>query len=71
MTKQTTDLSVEGMSCQHCVRAVTNAVNALAGVSGVEVSLEQKKVTVGYDPGKVSLDLIKGAIEEQGYSVLK
>jgi copper chaperone CopZ len=44
-------------------------VNALAGVSGVEVSLEQKLVTVGYDPGRVSLDVIKTAIEDQGYTV--
>jgi copper chaperone len=69
MTKETPKLNVEGMSCMHCVRAVTDAVNAVAGVSGVEVSLEQKLVTVGYDPGKVSLDVIKTAIVDQGYTV--
>ncbi len=69
MTRETTKLNVEGMSCSHCVRAVTDAVTALAGVNGVEVSLEQKLVTVGYDPAKVSLDVIKTAIEDQGYTV--
>jgi copper chaperone len=69
MSTETKNLNVEGMSCQHCVRAVTDAVNALAGVSAVNVSLEKKLVTVGYDPGKVSLDLIRTAIEDQGYSV--
>ncbi|MDR3086230.1 MAG: cation transporter, partial [Christensenellaceae bacterium] len=32
-----TVLKVEGMSCEHCVRAVTNAVNSLPGIDGVAV----------------------------------
>ena len=36
-------LKVEGMSCSHCVNAVSNAVTALAGVSGVNVDLAGKK----------------------------
>ncbi len=63
-------LNVEGMSCSHCVNAVTKAVTALEGVSGVNVDLEGKKVTVDYEEGQVSLDSIKDAIEEQGYDVV-
>lgn len=63
-------LNVEGMSCSHCVNAVTKAVTALDGVSGVNVDLEGKKVTVDFEEDKVSLDNIKEAIEEEGYDVV-
>lgn len=63
-------LNVGGMSCQHCVNAVTKAVNALKGIAGVDVNLEGKTVTVDYDADQVSLESIKEAIEEEGYDVL-
>jgi len=63
-------LNVEGMSCSHCVNAVTKAVTALEGVSGINVDLEGKTVTVDYDADQVSLEGIKEAIEEEGYDVV-
>ena len=65
------NLNVQGMSCQHYVHAVKISVSALAGVDTVQVSLEKNLVTVGFDPGKTSLQSIKTAIEDQGYSVAK
>jgi copper chaperone len=64
-------LNVEGMSCEHCVKAVNKAVGGLAGVSGVDVSLEKNTVTVTFDSGKVTLDKIRSEIEDQGYDVVK
>ncbi len=69
MAIQTLNLSVQGMSCQHCVRAVKTSVGKLAGVSAVEVSLENGSVSVGFDPTLVALPAITTAIEEQGYTV--
>lgn len=63
-------LTVEGMSCQHCVKAVNNAVGALPGISRVAVDLEAKTVTVDYDPAQSSVQTIKAEIEDQGYDVL-
>lgn len=37
-------LKVDGMHCQNCVKAVTEAVSALPGAKGVEVSLEKGEV---------------------------
>jgi copper chaperone len=71
MANETQNLNVQGMSCQHCVHAVKSSVSALAGVETVEVSLEKKLVTVGFDPAKTSLQSIKSAIEDQGYSVVQ
>ncbi len=47
-----TILNVEGMSCEHCVKAVRNSVGALPGVTDVSVDLKSKTVTVEYDPAK-------------------
>jgi copper chaperone len=65
-----TVVNVEGMSCQHCVKAVTNAVGALAGVSNVVVDLAAKTATVEYDPAQCSVEKIKQEIEDQGYDVV-
>ena len=70
MPKETQNLNVQGMSCQHCVHAVKSSVSALAGVDSVDVSLEKNLVTVGFDPGMTSLQSIEAAIEDQGYSVV-
>ncbi|TCL70923.1 copper chaperone [Hydrogenispora ethanolica] len=69
MAQEVTTLKVEGMSCQHCVKSVKQAVGALAGVSGVEVDLAAGQVTVNYDGDRVQLTAIREAIEEQGYDV--
>jgi copper chaperone len=63
--------NVDGMSCQHCVKAVTDAVSALPGVTEVAVDLERKTVTVDHDPSRSTADKIRFEIEEQGYDVME
>lgn len=63
-------IRVDGMSCQHCVKAVTEAVSALPGVENVEVDLGAKTVRVAHDAAVSSLGAIKEAIEDQGYDVI-
>jgi copper chaperone len=58
------------MSCEHCVKAITNATKALSGVSDVVVDLDAKTVTLDYDSEIVSLDKIKFEIEDQGYDII-
>ena len=62
-------MNVEGMSCNHCVNAVKTAVEAIDGVSSVEVSLENNTASVEFDPAKTTVDEIKFAIGEEGYGV--
>ncbi len=62
-------LHVEGMSCQHCVKAITKAVGGLPGVAGVSVDLAAKTAAVEYDPKKCTLDKIRLEIEDQGYEI--
>jgi copper chaperone CopZ len=48
---------------------VKGSVSRLAGVSAVEVSLQGKRATVSFDPQRTSLEAIRAAIEQEGYSV--
>lgn len=63
-------LHVDGMSCEHCVNAITKSLLSLDGIKDVKVDLNSKTVFVKYDSSKTSLDLIKNQIEEQGYDVI-
>jgi copper chaperone len=62
-------LSVEGMSCGHCVKAVEGSVGKLQGVSDVKVNLESRTVDVEFNGSKVGLDIIKETIDDQGFDV--
>jgi copper chaperone len=58
---------VDGMSCEHCRKAITGAVGRVPGVSGVEVDLERGTVVVrgnGADD-----DSVRAAIDDAGYDV--
>lgn len=61
-------ISIEGMSCEHCVAHVKNALEGIDGVSAVEVNLEGKYATVETDAND---EILKEAIEEEGYDVVK
>jgi copper chaperone len=62
-------IKVDGMSCEHCVKAVKGAASEIAGVTSVDVDLDGGSATVEFDPAIASLAAIKAAIEEQGYDV--
>lgn len=65
-----TTIGIEGMSCQHCVKSVTDGLKELPGVKKVKVSLEDKNAEVTYDKDKISLDDIKKEVEEIGFQVV-
>ncbi|AZU63303.1 copper chaperone CopZ [Neobacillus mesonae] len=62
-------LNVQGMSCNHCVKAVEGSVGTLNGVNTVKVNLKDATVAVEFNPEKVTLDQIKETIDDQGYDV--
>ena len=63
-------LHIEGMSCEHCVKAVTKAVGALPGIEDVSVDLKAKTATVDYNSAQSTPETIKAQIEDQGYDVV-
>ena len=60
---------VTGMTCDHCVHAVTTEVMALPGVSGVDVDLASGALRVESD-GPVEAASLRAAVEEAGYEVV-
>lgn len=61
---------VEGMSCNHCVHHVKEALSELEGVSSVDVDLAAKTAVLEAS-GEVPDQVIKSAIEDAGYEVLR
>jgi len=61
-----TRVRVEGMSCQHCVRAVFTALAGVDGVTRAEVGIG--RVEVEHD-GSVTLDELRAAIDVAGYRI--
>jgi copper chaperone len=67
MTEST--YTVQGMTCGHCVNAVTDEVGQIGGVRKVDVDLASGKVTVTSDQ-PVAEDDIRGAVVEAGYELV-
>jgi copper chaperone len=65
-TPTTHELQVKGMSCQHCVKAVTKAIQAQDAQAEVMIDLPSAKVTVNTS---LSREATAAAISEEGYEV--
>lgn len=63
-----TQVTVTGLTCQHCVLSVTEEVSGIDGVSAVDVQLESGAVTVLSDRA-VGLDEIAAAVTEAGFRI--
>lgn len=64
-----TILKVKGMSCQHCVLAVTKALEQLEGMQNIQVDLDAQEVRFN-NPGAVPMERIEKAITEAGYEII-
>lgn len=63
-----TTYTVTGMTCEHCVRSVTEEVSELDGVTGVSVDLPTGAVTISSSQ-QLSEEAVRGAVEEAGYQL--
>ncbi|MDX9807237.1 MAG: cation transporter [Acholeplasma sp.] len=63
-------IQIEGMSCMHCVKHVTNALNEVTGVSQVVVNLKQNDAVIEVAEN-VQNDVLSSAIAEAGYTATK
>ncbi|KAJ2870552.1 Cu(2+)-transporting P-type ATPase [Coemansia aciculifera] len=62
-------LGVHGMTCQSCVKAIKSALGGVAGIESVEISLEDERADISYDPQVVAVAAIVKTIEECGFEV--
>lgn len=65
----TNTYTVEGMTCAHCVAAVTEEVSKLDGVSQVDVELASGRLTVESDHPLDDADVV-AAVDEAGYTIV-
>ena len=65
----TTTIQVKGMTCGHCVSAVTEEISKVAGVTGVDIDLESGNVTIASE-APVDSDAVNAAVDEAGYEVV-
>jgi copper chaperone len=66
MKKQ--ELTIEGMSCDHCVMSVRKELSKIAGLSVENVQIGKAKVEI--DESKVNRQVISRAIDEAGYHLI-
>jgi len=59
--------TISGMSCEHCVKAVENALKEIEGVTVRNVEIG--RAVVAYDDGQVKGAEVVAALEEEGYTV--
>ena len=64
-----TILKIEGMSCDHCVKHVKEALEGTAGVTSAVVSLKEGTAEVEHG-GEAALEAMKAAVGEAGYEVV-
>ena len=64
-----TTIKIKGMSCQHCVMAVTKALNGIEGIKDVRVDLEKGEATFTEEK-PVDRTLIQERIAKAGFDVV-
>ena len=64
----TSTYTVAGMTCQHCVNAVTEEVGEIPGVTAVAVDLPSGRVTVE-SAAPVAESAVQAAVQEAGYEL--
>lgn len=67
--KMTKVMTIEGMMCGHCTGRVQKALEAVAGVNAVAMSLEEKTATVELG-AEVADETLTAAVAEAGYEVI-
>lgn len=64
-----TKLKIGGMSCQHCVKTVTEAITELPGVRRAKVNLRKAEAVVHFDTSRVTPENLTEAITAAGFKV--
>jgi len=63
-----TTIKIGGMSCQHCVMAVTKALQKMEGIKNIQVSLDKGEASFDEDP-PVDREAIRTSIRKAGFTI--
>ena len=64
-------LQVPDISCGHCARTITEALEHKPGVSTVRVDIPSKSVYLAYDDSVLTIDEVNEALDDEGYEVVE
>jgi Cu+-exporting ATPase len=64
---QNVRISVEGMTCQSCVRSIEGTISTKLGVVSIRVSLEDKETVISYNPLETSSEKLRDMIDDMGF----
>ncbi|MCS5610855.1 MAG: heavy-metal-associated domain-containing protein [Candidatus Poribacteria bacterium] len=60
-------IKIDGMSCQHCVKTVTDVMMGIDGVSQVKVNLKKGEARLKFERDRLDLELLETAIVTAGF----
>ena len=60
-------IKINGMSCQHCVKTVTDVMMGIDGVSQVKVNLKKGEARLKFERDRLDLELLETAIVTAGF----
>ena len=60
-------IKIDGMSCQHCVKTVTDVMIGIDGVSQVKVNLKKGEARLKFERDLLDLELLETAIVTAGF----
>lgn len=69
--EETITLNVRGMSCSQCTKRIEGELKKITGVKNAEASLQEAKVKITFEKGKVTAEQLTEAINNMGYWVEK
>lgn len=61
-------INIEGMTCEHCEKAVKGALEKLPGVKSAKVTLDPGQAVIDYDNAAVTIADMESAIAKEGYT---
>jgi len=64
-----TTIKIKGMSCNHCVVAVSKALNEIEGIKDVKVDLQKGEATFE-EPMPLDMNIVRERIKKAGYEVV-
>jgi len=60
-------VKIDGMSCQHCVKTVTDVMMGIDGVSQVKVNLKKREARLKFERDRLDLESLETAIVTAGF----
>jgi copper chaperone CopZ len=63
------EINIQGMDCLMCAAGLQNKLRALPGVRRAEVSYQERRAVIEFDPARISQERLAQAIEGDGFEV--